>query len=266
MRTKLDDSVTAVVEAYGARLAVSAPDREALRAIVDRLPRGWTVCGEGISHQSVKWRFAVLRGEDGYRTRDDRGREQDCSDLELAASMLRTQMRRFVGYHSLDLIFVHAGVVSHRGKAILLPGASFAGKSTLVEALVRAGAEFYSDEYAMFDKSGHVGHYREPLSLRGPNGQTEVEVGSGALLEPASVGLVAITVYTPGSSWVPRRLSTAEGVVAMMEHAIPARDRPVETVATLRLALADALILEGRRGEADETAAALLETLRALPS
>ena len=263
MRASSDDSATVVVEAYGARLAVSAPDQEALRVIVDRLPRGWAVCGEDVPRDSVEWRFAVLRHGDAYRTRDDHGAERDCSDLELAASMLRTQMRRFVGYHSPDLIFIHAGVVSHRGRAILLPGSSFAGKSTLVEALVRAGAEFYSDEYAMLDGAGRVAHYREPLSIRAPDGQAEVEIGSGAMLEPAPVGLVAITVYIPGSTWSPRRRSTAEGVVAMMEHAIPARDRPAETLAALRLALADAKILQGERGEADETAAALLETLGA---
>lgn len=258
-----DSAVTVVIEAYGARLVVSAPDAETLASIIDGLPRGWATSGEGVPHENVKWRFAVRREGAEYRIRDNHGHEQSSSDLELAIWMLRTQLRRFVGYHSTDLIFVHAGVVAYRGVAILVPGHSFAGKSTLVEALVRAGADFYSDEYAMLDKDGRVAHYLEPLSIRGPQGQEEIELGSAAVQRPAPVGLVVMTVYKPGSSWSPRRLTTGEGVVAMMEHAVPARDRPAETLAALRVALADAEILQGERGEADETARALLDTVSA---
>lgn len=262
MRASSEDSAeTVVVEAYGARLAVSAPDADALRLILDGLPRGWSVCGDEVSHEDVTWRFAVRRDRDGYRTRDNHGHERECADLELATWMLRTQMRRFVGYHSSDLIFVHAGVVAHRGAAIVIPGPSFAGKSTLVEALVRLGAEFYSDEYAMIERDGRVAHYREPLSIRGAQAQAEVEFGSANALEPIEVGLVAITVFTPGARWTPRRLTVAEGVVALMEHSVPARDRPAETLSALRLALAHAVILQGDRGEADETAAALLDAV-----
>lgn len=252
-----------MVEAYGARLAVSAPDAEALRAILDGLPRGWSVSAE-VSPEDVKWRFAVLHDGDRYLTRDNQGYERACSDLELAIWTLRSQMRRFVGYHSADLIFVHAGVVAHQGAAIILPGSSFAGKSTLVEALVHAGAEFYSDEYAMLDREGRVAHYREPLSIRGPKGQEEIDLGSGAAQQPVPVGLVVLTAYTPGAQWSPRRMTTGEGIVAVMEHAVPARDRPAETLAALRLALANAEILQGDRGEADETAEALLGALGAV--
>lgn len=264
MRSHSDDPAhTAVLEAYGARLAVSAPDAEALRAILDGLPRGWTVRAQDVPHEAIEWRFAVLRHGHGYKTRDNNGQERECPDLELATWMLRTQMRRFVGYHSADLIFVHAGVVAYAGHAILLPGRSFAGKSTLVEALVRAGAEFYSDEYAMLDSAGRVAHYREPLSVRGPNGNDEIDLGSDTAQVPAPVGLVALTVYKPGSTWSPRRLTTGEGVVAMMEHTVPARDRPAETLATLRLALANAEIVQSDRGEADETARILLDLVPA---
>jgi hypothetical protein len=244
-------------------MAVSAPDTDVLQRILSGLPRGWSNCGDEVRHEGIKWRFAVLRDGNGYRTRDDHGGEQSVADLDLAIFMLRTQMRRFVGYHARQLIFVHAGVVAVGGSAILLPGRSFAGKSTLVEALVRAGADFYSDEYAMLDGEGRVAHYREPLSIRGPRGQEEVELGSGVAQDPVPVGLVALTVYKPGSRWMPRQLSAAEGVVAMMAHTVPARDRPGESLAALRMALASATILEGDRGEADQTARALIGALTA---
>lgn len=252
---------TAVVEAYGAHLAVSAPDREALREIIDGLPRGWAECGPEIKYSEIKWRFGVRRDGSGFRVRDNHGREVPAPDLDLAIWMLRTQMRRFVGYHAQDLIFIHAGVVASRGSAIVLPGRSFAGKTTLVEALVRAGAELFSDEYAMIDSEGRVAHYREPLSVRGPRGQEEIDLGSGELQEPVPVGLVVLTVYKPGSKWSPQPLSIGRGIVAVMEHAVPARDRPADTLAALRMALADALILQSDRGEADETARLLLDLM-----
>jgi len=258
-----ESAQTVVLEAYGARLAVSAPDGAPMHAILDGLPRGWAVADSGVRSDDVQWRFALLADGDGYRIRDDQGREQPCVDVELAGALLRTQMRRFVGYHTDEFVFVHAGVVAYRGAGIVLPGRSFAGKSTLVRALVDAGAEFYSDEYAMFQRDGRVAHYREPLSIRGPEGQEEHDIGSPDPLEVVSVSLVALAVFRPGAAWAPSTLTTAAGIVAAMEHAIPARDRPAETLATLSRAFSGAVILQGERGEADETARALLDGVKA---
>ena len=251
---------TAVVEAYGARLAVTAPDVTTLRAILGGLPTGWSVSDEAES-DNVSWRFAVLRDANGYRVIQGDGYEQVCGDLDLAVWLLRTQMRRYVGHHSENLVFVHAGVVAYQGRAILLPGRSFAGKSTLVVALVEAGADYYSDEFAMLDEVGRVAKYLEPIQLRGPEGPEVLTLDSDTPQHPVPVGLVAVTVYTPGAKWLPQRLSTGQGVLAMMGHAAPARDRPAKTLSTLRLALADAEILQGDRGEADETARALLDVV-----
>src|SRR5262249_36246454 len=65
-----------------------------------------------------------------------------------------------------ERVFVHAGVVAYQGRGILLPGRSFAGKSTLVRELVQAGAQYYSDEYAVLDADGAVHPYPRPLSIR----------------------------------------------------------------------------------------------------
>ena len=53
-------------------------------------------------------------------------------------------------------IFIHAGVVGWQGRAIVIPGRSFSGKSTLVAALLQAGATYYSDEFAVLDGRGYV--------------------------------------------------------------------------------------------------------------
>lgn len=250
-----------MLEAYGARLAVSAPDADALARIIDGLPPGWEPCPPEVSQDEVSWRFGVRRDAEGYLVEDGDGRQTACADLDLAVGLLRTQMRHHVGHHARDLVFVHAGVVAHGGRAIVIPGHSFSGKSTLVAALVREGATFYSDEYAMLDEQGLVRQYREPLSIRRERGvREEVDASRGdAAQQPVPVGVVAIAVYTPGATWRPRRVSAGAGVVAMMEHAVAARDRPAETLATLRRALDQAVILEGSRGEADDTARLLLD-------
>lgn len=252
---------TAVVEAYGARLAVTAPDVATLEAILGGLPTGWSVVADEAGSDRVSWRFAVLNDAHGYRVIQGDGYEQVCGDLDLAVWLLRTQMRRYVGHHSESLVFVHAGVVAYNGRAILLPGRSFAGKSTLVVALVRAGADYYSDEFAMIDEAGLVAKYLEPIQLRGPEGPEVLALDPDTPQDPVPVGLVAVTAYTHGAKWSPQRLSTGQGVLAMMEHAALARDKPAKTLSTLRLALANAEILQGERGEAEETARALLEAL-----
>jgi hypothetical protein len=243
---------------------VSAPDEEILERIVAGLPAGWEPAPGATE---AEWRFAVMRhNSNGYRVRDGDGHETDCgADLDLAIGLLRLQLRRFVGYHALDLVFVHAGAVAVNGRALVLPGHSFSGKSTLVAALVRAGAVYYSDEYAVFDESGHVRPYREPLALRSPASGTHsatlpaAERGGTAGEEPVPVGLVAITTYRPGSRWEPRSLSAAQGLLAMLEHAVPVRERPQQTLGVLRRALENADVLEGERGESEETARSLLE-------
>ena len=78
----------------------------------------------------------------------------------------------YVAEFSTPHLMMHAGVVAWKGKAIVLPGTSHAGKTTLVTALVEAGATYYSDEYAVLDAKGHVSPYARRLSLRdGPFGE-----------------------------------------------------------------------------------------------
>jgi hypothetical protein len=184
-------------------------------------------------------------------------------ELEPVLSALETDIRQQVSAMAPRRVFVHAGAVGWRGRAIVIPGRSFTGKSTLVAALVRAGASYYSDEYAVLDPRGRVHPFPKPLSLREPGSylgeDTPVsELGGRAGGRPLPVGLVAVAPYKADGGWRPRRLARAEGALALLENAVPARRDPARVVATLSQAVADAAILKGSRGEADELAAALL--------
>jgi len=49
-----------------------------------------------------------------------------------------------IAEHAPNHTLVHAGVASFRGHRIMLPGHSFAGKTTIVADFVRASAMYYS--------------------------------------------------------------------------------------------------------------------------
>src|SRR5262249_27415593 len=140
------------------------------------------------------------------------------------------------------------------------------GKSRLVEALVRAGATYYSDEYAVLDGRGRVHPYPSPLTRRGDVGEplrkySAEELGGAAGGTPLSRGLVVGCRHRPRGRRRPRLLSPGQGVLALLDHAVPARHRPARTLATLRRLASHAPVLSSPRGEAAETAALLLSAL-----
>src|SRR5690348_5169542 len=113
-------------------------------------------------------------------------------DQREVISQLVSNLHRHAAEFSRRELFVHAGVVAWKGQAILLPGKSYSGKSTLVAELVRAGATYYSDEYAVLDRRGRVHPYPRPLTLRngagGPVGASLPALANVRLWKPLPVG------------------------------------------------------------------------------
>jgi hypothetical protein len=186
-------------------------------------------------------------------------------DETTALQALRRDLRLFVAEGARGRVFVHAGVVAWRGRALLVPGRSFSGKSRLVAALVKAGATYYSDEYAVLDRRGRVHPFPTPLSLR--PGEDGFEAPDPSLLRPGRrplpVGLVVLSEYRPGARTRLRRLSPGNGVLALLAHTVPARPRPAEALAALRNAVARAPVVRATRGEAEDFAAALIREVTA---
>jgi energy-coupling factor transporter ATP-binding protein EcfA2 len=212
----------------------------------------------------VRARFGLVREPDGFRVLGNEIGDLSSPDPDMAAGLLDALVRARLAQHAPDRIFVHAGVVAYEGRAIVLPGRSMSGKTTLVAALVGAGALYYSEEYAVLDRHGMVHPYPKPLSIRANGGDLPVErLGGVAGTEPVPAGLVALTSYAPGTEWRPARLSRAQGVLELLAHTLVARERPEESlVAATRLA-SGAVVLKGDRGEAADAASALLAALAA---
>jgi hypothetical protein len=149
-------------------------------------------------------------------------------------------------------------VVQWHGKTIVLPGRSHAGKSTLVRALVNAGATYFSDEFGVLDHEGRVLPYPRKLSHRegplGPTGRIDMAAHAPEIyedFEPLPVDLVALIRYEAGSSWVATQLRGAEAVVAMSEHMVPIRRRPAETLTMLARVVDTATVYRCTRPDLD---------------
>jgi hypothetical protein len=248
--------------AYGVPIAVRASSADVIDAARPYIPPG----AEPLAGGEVQRLFEIRREADGTFTLSKDGTIQgEGMNLELSVLMLDTEVRLFIARKAPGAIFVHAGVVAHNGKAIVLPGLSFAGKTSLVAALVRAGAIYYSDEFAVLDENGRVRPYAKPLSIRDEKNiqvdQSVDSLGGTAGDEPLPIGLIAVTSYKPGGKWNPRRLSAGEGAIAMLANTVPARERPAEALSAIRKAIDGAAFLESERGEADELAPILLAEL-----
>jgi hypothetical protein len=190
----------------------------------------------------------------------------DFSRREMAIDRLLSAGHHWVAEHACSRLFVHAAVARWRGQALILPGRSHAGKTTLIAALVAAGVEYYSDEYAVLDDAGRVDAYAKPLAMRSQD-RADRQRQQIALPPPVDadlpipVGWVVVTHYEAGESFAPKSLTRAEGLFAMIANTVPVRHRPRETLAVLARAMQNATALQSVRGEADATAELLLTTL-----
>lgn len=176
---------------------------------------------------------------------------------------LEWQVSLLVAEQAHDRIFVHAGVVEWKGKALVVPGRSFSGKSTLVAQLVRSGCAYLSDEYAILDSSGTCHAHPRSLALRVPGGfekRTAEELGGRTRRDPLPVGAVVVTRYHEGATWRPLRLSSGQAAIALLQHTVAARARAREALAVLTTSTANVEALEGVRGDAVQLVRALLSS------
>jgi Rps23 Pro-64 3,4-dihydroxylase Tpa1-like proline 4-hydroxylase len=200
---------------------------------------------------------------------EDAGYRVTCDGTEVFAAAtedsvfqwLRQDIDKSVSQRSRQMLFVHAGVVGWRGLAIVIPGRTHSGKSTLVVELVRRGAVYYSDEFAVVDESGRVHAYRRSPVLRDQarKPQDLRLLREDEPTEPLPIGLIVAGAYQPGTTWRPAIVRGAQAVLPLIDGTVLARQ---ESGKTLRIAAAVAsavVTLRGLRPEATDVAAQLLD-------
>jgi len=197
----------------------------------------------------------------GYRVRRDGAANFAAATEDDVFAWLCQDIDNAVAQRSPRMLFVHAGVIGWRGVAIVVPGRSYTGKSTLVAELVWRGAVYYSDEFALLDDQGMVHPYRRPLVRRGetrPSPDLRM-LRADAPTEPLPIAVVVAGPYQPGVVWRPTVVRGAKAVLPLIDGMVQARE---QTARTLRIAARVApgiVTLQGPRADAKDVAAELLE-------
>ena len=267
---RLGWAVGFALKTYGLRVGIRANDPAGLKRVCKHLPHGW----EASSASKVDRLYSIIIGGQGQRSNfrrfnllyGDHVRLARTTDVEQVFQTLEADLRLVVAEFAPRHVFVHAGVVGWKGKAIVIPGRSFSGKSSLVAELVKAGAVYYSDEYAVLDSRGRVHPFSKPIEMREDKTYRQskidlAELGGKEGHKPLPVGLVLMTKYKDGAKWRPRSLTAGEGVLGLLENTVSARRAPAKALSSLQHAAANAKILKGPRGEARDLVKILLEAV-----
>lgn len=160
------------------------------------------------------------------------------------------------------MTFLHAGAIEVDGTAVIFPGRSRWGKSTMVSSLVDQGCGYLSDEYAVISPEGSVFPLSKPIRLRLEGTDSYRHPRGVSAPGGLSCGAVVLTRYEEGSRWSPEPLSRGNAVMGLLPAALQGRDAPQQVLEALNALVKDATCCQSSRGDGEPT----LESLRELRS
>jgi hypothetical protein len=242
--------------AFGAGFVIRGGDPALEPKLRNRLPFG-SIAGPVTRPDRVY----SLTEEDEHAVYVDDQLRRRAPTIDPVLRFLRRDLQHAVAYFARDFVFVHAGVVGWRGRAIVMPGPSRCGKSTLVAEFLKAGADYLSDEYALIDNTGSVRAFPRSLSLRIPTGgrsRTRVECDPDARLP---VGAVILSQFRSGARWQPREAPTGEAILGLLANTVSARADPRRATEAAKHVAVRAVAFAGDRGEALDAVADILQHL-----
>jgi len=246
------------VSDHGVRLGIRVNDPSLLPILTNRLPK----YSKPANFDNFDCVFSIILGgrEPGSRTRKYHLLYHNHTVMARSHN-LEDVLDRFDTYYALAIaqlapkrVFIHAGVVGWRGKAIVIPGKTLSGKSTLVAELVRQGAEYYSDEFTVLDSDGYVHPYHKPIAMRPTPTSRQVNLPIDELkgvmgYTPIPVSLVVLTKYKLNAVWRPKKLSHGAGILGMLENSVGAQYAPERVLKTLSHVANRASFVKSPRGE-----------------
>jgi hypothetical protein len=183
--------------------------------------------------------------------------------LAQVLAAFETDLHRYTAEATSDMTFLHAGVVGWQGRAIVLPGHSFSGKTTLVREMLRLGATYYSDEFAVVDNSGLIHPFARPLGIRDDSSHSQTKytaevLGAASGVKPLPMGMAVICKFETGAQWRPAPLSQGQGALELLANSVAVRSQPHHTLSRLQKLAKQAVFIRGTRGEAREAAVSIL--------
>ena len=237
---------------WGWKVKLSADRFSLLDQVRQLLPPGLPVAGPADSHFELHSSGLFLNGE----------RVTLAESEGVLLEALEGSFQIEVASHAPEAVFVHAGVVGMGGQVLLLPGKSFAGKSTLVHALCKRGADYFSDEYAVINHQGRVQPYRRPITLRqSSSGRRRIPAEQFPLdpeAAPRSLGWAISCQYGVANSWSVQPVTCGQGVLTLLSNTVSARLSPQRDLVYLARAAESCQFFEGLRGEVDEAVEKIL--------
>jgi hypothetical protein len=255
--------------AFGVNLCFMSDNVELLDDATERAKEALVGNLEIIQACSTPHEFGLFVDKEGnYVLRQDRRNARHGRVRQYFLKYFDSMLRIKIAEYAQNRVFLHAGVVGWRGKAIVFPGDSFAGKSTLVAEFVRAGADYYSDEYAVLDCDGRVHPFPRPISLRcrKPNEESyEISrisaesLGGKVGSRPLPIGYILFTKYEDNIQWSPDILTPGQAVIEIISQTIPIRYAPQFSLKVLKKITTNAILLKSYRGDASEFVKSFLD-------
>ncbi len=264
---RLDWAEGLSLSAFGICTGVRVNMSGVLPRVLPVLPPGWKESRAAI----VQRLYSLVVAQNGERPglrrlhvlyADNTPIARDAA-LDQVLAILETDLHRYTGEAAPDFTFLHAGVVGWQGHAILFPGRSLSGKTTLVREMLRLGAAYYSDEFAVVDNSGLVHPFPRALRIREDHSYVQSKftvesLGAASGVKPLPMGMAVICKYEPGVQWRPVPLSRGQGALELLANSVSIRSQPNQTLSRLHRLARHALFIMGTRGEAHEAAASIL--------
>lgn len=253
-------------QSFGVKIGIESAEDIDIRSVINKFRIALKYDFTEIAKDQVEFSYLIRRNPRDIFELVKNGKIFHRSGVEeMILDLLESQVRITIAEFAVEKVFMHAGVVGWKGNAIIFPGKSFFGKTTIVAELVKRGAEYLSDEYAVVDENGFVYPFPKMLSLRGiidDFRQVDMAVedlGGIASEKKLPVGMVLFTEYNSEAKWNPVKLSMGEGLMEMIPHTIPIRNNPKFSLNVLNKIVNRAIISKTQRGEAEIFAEIILD-------
>ena len=248
---------------FGVGMEISFPSDDLARRSERRISTIFGPKAEpGLSGQMlVRLEVIQERRTSGFLVKDHTGGTEHPFKSEGVVDAVESLARIRVAEFSPRHVFIHAGAVGIGGKALIIPGPSRSGKSTLVKALVECGAVYLSDEYAVLDSEALVHAFPKPVSIRirDDGSQEDVRIpGTGIDKPPMGCGMVLVTEYLSGADWAPSQLSPGVGILRIMENTVPLRRNTQFSLKVLNKLALRAIIAQSYRPDASKLAISII--------
>lgn len=174
-------------------------------------------------------------------------------------------IHHWLATHAQGAVYLHCGAVEVGGKCLLVPGRSYAGKSTLVYSLVRHGAAYLSDEFAILDAAGLAHPFPRPISIRAGDRICQryaaTDLGWSGEVLPTRPSHIVFSTYHAGGRMKLQRLSKGAALLKTLENIVSASLQPELALSCALKAVQGADCWSLERGESDVSASLLLDLI-----